>query len=157
MWVRSCHFSALNPTIVPHLTLCKSQSLYNGLQYLPRSLTVGTLPPNPHPLSTLATATPASLQLLQPGGFWTRPLDWKFPLPEMSFLRILTWLTHSSPSSLCLNVTSKRSALSAEFKTATVIKSLKPSHVPHNLLFIFLPSPPPWDCKIHKGKGLFHC
>lgn len=129
VWVRSCHFSALNPTIVPHLTWGKRQSFYNGLQDLPPSLTVGTSPSNP--------------QLLQHGGFCPRPLDWMSPLPEMSFLRTPTWLTHSFPSSLCLNVTfSKISALRTEFKTATVIKFLKPSNVPHNLPFIYSPPPP---------------
>lgn len=62
MSVRSCRFSALNPTAVSHLIWCKSQRLYNGL----KDLTVRTSPPTLHPLSNPAPVTPASLRLHRP-------------------------------------------------------------------------------------------
>lgn len=156
MSVRSCRFSALNPTAVSHLIWCKSQRLYNGL----KDLTVRTSPPTLHPLSNPAPVTPASLRLHRPGSL----LSYAFALDVSSawifFFSPGTYLLiPSSPLCFCLDVAfSKRS----EFKTATVTKHLKPSNILYNLLsyciycLVFLP---PQDCKIHKSRDLclVHC
>lgn len=156
MSVRSCRFSALNPTAVSHLIWCKSQRLYNGL----KDLTVRTSPPTLHPLSNLPQS------LLPPCGFTDLAgsclmlLLWMFPLPEFFFFSPGTYLLiPSSPLCFCLDVAfSKRS----EFKTATVTEHLKPFNILYNLLsyciycLVFLP---PQDCKIHKSRDLclVHC